>query len=58
MKFDSLNTFYVNVDTDGDKIPVHFKRIGTKWKVVEIGFKLNYESKVHKRDAEKSTRLQ
>ena len=38
MKFDSLNTFYVNVDTDGDKIPVHFKRIGTKWKVVEIGF--------------------
>ena len=38
VKFDSLNTFYVNIDTDEDKIPIHFKRIGTKWKVVEIGF--------------------
>ena len=38
MKFDSLNTFHVNLEADRENIPVHFKRIGTKWKVVEIGF--------------------
>ena len=38
MKFDSLSSFHVNLETDGDKIPIHFKRIGTKWKVVEIEF--------------------
>ena len=38
MKFDSLNTFYVNIETNENNIPVHFKRIGTKWKVVEISF--------------------
>lgn len=38
MKFDSLNSFHVNLETDGDQIPIHFKRIGTKWKVVEIEF--------------------
>ena len=38
MKFDSLNTFYVNIETDENNIPVYFKRIGTKWKVVEISF--------------------
>ena len=38
MKFDSLNTFYVNIENDENNISVHFKRIGTKWKVVEISF--------------------
>ena len=38
MKFDSLNTFYVDIKTDEDNIPVHFKRIGIKWKVIEINF--------------------
>ena len=36
MKFDSLNTFYVNIETNENNIPVHFKRIGTKWRVKEI----------------------
>ena len=38
MKFDSLNSFYVNLETDKEKFPIHFKRIGTKWKVIEIEF--------------------
>jgi len=38
MKFDSLNSFFVNLETDGEPIPVHFRRIGTKWKVTEIEF--------------------
>ena len=38
IKFDSLNTFYVDIKTDEDNIPVHFKRIGIKWKVIEINF--------------------
>ena len=38
MEFDSLNSFHVNLETDEDKIPIYFKRIGTKWKVVEIEF--------------------
>ena len=38
MKYDSLNSFHINLETDGDDIPIYFKRMGTKWKVVEIGF--------------------
>ena len=38
MKYDSLNSFHVNLETDGDDIPIYFKRIGIKWKVMEIGF--------------------
>ena len=38
MKFNGLNSFYVNLETDEDLIPIYFKRIGTKWKVVEIEF--------------------
>ena len=41
MNFDGLNSFYVNFETDGEEIPVHFKRFGTKWKVVEIEFSEN-----------------
>ena len=38
MKFNGLNSFYVNLETDEDLIPIYFKRIGTKWKVIEIEF--------------------
>ena len=38
MKFDSLNSFYVNLENDKEKFLIHFKRIGTKWKVIEIEF--------------------
>ena len=38
MKFNGLNSFYVNLETDEDSIPIYFKRIGTKWKVIEIEF--------------------
>ena len=38
MKFDSLNSFHVNLENEGETYPVHFRRIGTKWKVVEISF--------------------
>ena len=41
MNFDGLNSFHVNLETDGEVIPVHFKRIGIKWKVVEIEFSEN-----------------
>ena len=41
MKFNGLNSFYVNLETDGEEIPIHFKRIGIKWKVVEIEFSEN-----------------
>ena len=38
MKFDSLNSFYVELASDGEKIPVHFRRIGFKWKVEQVEF--------------------
>ncbi len=38
MNFDGLSSFYVNLETDEEEIPVHFKRIGLKWKVVKIEF--------------------
>ena len=38
MKFDSLNSFRVDIETDEEKIPIYFYRFGTKWKVVEIEF--------------------
>ena len=38
MRFDGLNSFYVNLESDGEKLPVHFKRIGAKWKIVQIEF--------------------
>ncbi len=41
MNFDGLSSFHVNFETDGEEIPVHFKRIGIKWKVVEIEFSDN-----------------
>ena len=41
MNFHGLSSFYVNLKTDGEEILVHFKRIGIKWKVVEIEFPEN-----------------
>ena len=38
MKFDSLNSFHVDIENDEEKIPIHFYRFGAKWKVVEIEF--------------------
>ena len=38
MKFDSLNSFHVEIENNDEKIPIHFYRYGTKWKVVEIEF--------------------
>ena len=38
MKFDTFGSFHVDLDSDGEKIPVHFRRIGFKWKVEQIEF--------------------
>ena len=38
MKFDSFGSFHVNLESDGEKILVHFRRIGFKWKVDQIEF--------------------
>ena len=38
MKFDSFGSFHVNLESDGEKIPVPFRRIGFKWKVEQIEF--------------------
>ena len=36
MNFDGFNSFHVNVESNGENIPIHFKRIGVKWKIVHI----------------------
>ena len=38
MKFDTFGSFHVDLESDGEKIPVHFRRIGFKWKVKQIEF--------------------
>ncbi len=38
IKFDSFSSFHVDLESDGEKIPVHFRRIGFKWKVEQIEF--------------------
>ena len=38
MKFDSFNSFHVDIENEEEKIPIHFYRFGTKWKVIEIEF--------------------
>ncbi len=42
MRFNGLSSFYVNLESDGEKLPVHFKRIGAKWKIVQIEFSDNF----------------
>ena len=38
MKFDTFGSFHVDLESDGEKIPVHFRRIGFRWKVDQIEF--------------------
>ena len=38
MKFDSFNSFHVDLESDGKTIPIHFSRIGFKWKVERVEF--------------------
>ena len=46
IKFNGLNSFYVNLETDQELIPIYFKRIGTKWKVIEIEFPKEFFDKM------------
>jgi len=47
MKFDSLNSFHVDIEKDGEKIPIHFDRFGTKWKITEIEFPKDIFEKIY-----------
>ena len=38
MNFDSLSSFHVELKSDGQKIPVRFRRVGFKWKIEQIEF--------------------
>ena len=49
MKFDSLSSFHVELESDGQKIPVRFKRIGVKWKIEQIEFSDDLISKLMKK---------
>ena len=49
MKFDSLSSFHVELDSDGQKIPVRFRRIGVKWKIEQIEFSDDLISKLMKK---------
>ena len=46
MKFDSFSTFHVDLESDGEKIPVRFRRVGVKWKVEQIEFSDDLISKL------------
>ena len=46
MKFESLSSFRVDLESDGEKIPVHFRRIGFKWKIERIEFSEEIMSKL------------
>ena len=46
LKFDSFNSFHVNLESDGEKIPIHFRRFGVKWKIDQIEFSDNLMSKL------------
>ena len=46
MRFDGFSSFYVNLEGDGEKLPVHFKRIGAKWKIVQIEFSDDFIDRV------------
>ena len=49
MKFDSLSSFHVELESDGQKIPVRFRRIGVKWKIEQIEFSDDLISKLMKK---------
>ena len=46
LNFDSFNSFHVNIESEGKKIPIHFRRIGVKWKIDQIEFSDNLMSKL------------
>ena len=46
MRFDGFSSFYVNLKSGGEKLPVHFKRIGAKWKIVKIEFSDDFIDRV------------
>tara|TARA_B100000989_G_C19491572_1_gene450054 strand:- start:858 stop:1331 length:474 start_codon:yes stop_codon:yes gene_type:complete len=46
MKFDSFNSFHVNLNSGGEKIPIQFRRMGIKWKVARIEFSDDLISKL------------
>ena len=46
IKFDSVSTFHVDLESDGEKIPVRFKRVGVKWKIEQIEFSDDLISKI------------
>ena len=46
LRFDSLNSFHVNLESDGEKIPIHFRRFGVKWKIDQIEFSDTLMSKL------------
>ena len=46
MKFDTFGSFHVDLESDGEKIPVHFRRVGFKWKVEQIKFSDNLINKL------------
>ena len=46
MKFDGFSSFHVNLESNGEKLPVNFKRIGAKWKIVQIEFSEEFINKV------------
>ena len=49
MKFDSLSSFHVELEIDGQRIPVRFRRIGAKWKIEQIEFSDDLISKLIKK---------
>ena len=49
MKFDSLSSFHVELNSDGQKIPVRFRRVGVKWKIEQIEFSDDLISKLIKK---------
>ena len=38
MDNNGFNSFYINYETRGEKYPIYFKRIGLKWKKIDIEF--------------------
>ena len=46
LNFDSFNSFHVNIESEGKKISIHFRRIGVKWKVDQIEFSDHLMSKL------------
>ena len=38
MKFDSFSSFHVDLESNGEKIPIRFRRVGVKWKIEQIEF--------------------